>query len=129
MELECSVCLEPYDLLEHVPRILPCSGAHDVCSACVKELRPAGAAFACPQCRDDIPASARINENRLLVQALRQRRHGATPCACYQAAEAARQTSDANFKKCQCSLNRASAGCGPGCVRHSCMHARTEIVK
>lgn len=77
MTLECSVCLETYDLLEHVPRILPCSGAHDVCSACVKELRPAGEAFACPQCRDIVPSGARINENRLLLQALRQRGLGA----------------------------------------------------
>ena len=76
-QLECSVCLEPYDSHEHVPRILPCRGAHDVCSACIDELAPNGEAFACPQCRDDIPSGARINENRLLLQALRQQNHTA----------------------------------------------------
>ena len=85
-KLECSVCLEPYDQDMHIPHILPCSGAHDLCAACIAELRPNGEAFACPQCRDEIPSGVRINENRLLVQVLRQRGHGAIQNAARRAA-------------------------------------------
>lgn len=85
--LECAVCLEPYDLTKHVPRILPCSGAHDLCASCVSELRPNGEAFACPQCRDDIPSGARINENRLLLQTLRHKGHAAGQAAALRAAK------------------------------------------
>ena len=74
MALECVVCLEAYDVDLRIPRILPCSGAHDLCTTCLDEIRPNGESFACPQCREDIPSGARINENRLLLQSLRQRR-------------------------------------------------------
>ena len=64
-DLECPVCLEPYNLEDRLPRILQCRGSHEVCSACVTSLQD-GQAY-CPQCRDPFTSS---NPNRGLLAAL-----------------------------------------------------------
>ena len=38
--LDCPVCLERFDLQERLPKVLPCSGAHDVCKSCLVLLWP-----------------------------------------------------------------------------------------
>ena len=69
--LECPVCLEPYDDTEHEPKILPCSGSHELCGACLRLLRQDKKRnFQCPECRQKIDRSARINTNRGLLAAL-----------------------------------------------------------
>lgn len=69
--LECPVCLEAYDGAQHEPKILPCSGAHELCDACLRLLRAqASGNFRCPECREKIETAARINTNRGLLAAL-----------------------------------------------------------
>ena len=69
--LECPVCLEAYDGAQHEPKILPCSGAHELCNTCLRLLRAqAPRNFSCPECREKIDTSARINTNRGLLAAL-----------------------------------------------------------
>ena len=69
--LECPVCLEAYDGAQHEPKILPCSGAHELCDACLRLLRAQTSGnFNCPECREEIETAARINTNRSLLAAL-----------------------------------------------------------
>ena len=71
LDLECTVCFEPYDARDREPKVLPCGGAHELCGSCLKQLRPVGdEAFLCPECREPIPPGARINTNRGLLAAL-----------------------------------------------------------
>ena len=35
VKLAVRLCFHEYDLEEHEPRVLPCDGAHDLCSSCV----------------------------------------------------------------------------------------------
>ena len=76
-EPECPVCLEHYDLETREPKVLPCSGAHELCQACALQLRATGSVggqpFHCPVCRELIPAGMRINTNRGLVASLEMR--------------------------------------------------------
>ena len=67
--LECPVCLENYDDKEHEPKILPCSGAHELCSKCLQQLQKK-LELTCPECREPIKDGARINTNRGLLAAL-----------------------------------------------------------
>lgn len=70
-DLECSVCFYQYNDGDHEAKILPCSGAHELCLACLDQLRRTnGASFLCPVCRETIPPKARINTNRGLLAAL-----------------------------------------------------------
>ena len=71
--MECPVCLEPYNLAEREPQVLPCSGSHEVCAACVALLRDSafeGIFFNCPHCRESIDHASRVNPNRGLLAAL-----------------------------------------------------------
>eukprot|EP00931_Biecheleriopsis_adriatica_P046978 TRINITY_DN27041_c0_g1_i1.p1 TRINITY_DN27041_c0_g1~~TRINITY_DN27041_c0_g1_i1.p1 ORF type:complete len:558 (-),score=106.02 TRINITY_DN27041_c0_g1_i1:83-1726(-) len=70
--MECTICLERYDTSEHQPRILPCSGAHELCDACVKLLRRQ-TPITCPTCREELQPSAPVNVNRGLLAALEER--------------------------------------------------------
>ena len=81
--LECPICSEQYDIDEHQPKIIPCTGAHGICSACVDQLRAqshssarasssSASSFACPQCREVISPDARVNPNRELFAVLQQ---------------------------------------------------------
>lgn len=80
-DLECPVCYESYDLLSRSPRVLPCSGAHALCEKCAMQLRGTsnvgGNEFACPSCREVIPIGVRINPNRPLLAALKERTEAA----------------------------------------------------
>jgi hypothetical protein len=80
-DLECPVCYESYDLLSRSPRVLPCSGAHALCEKCAVQLRGSsnvgGNEFACPSCREVIPIGVRINPNRPLLAALKERAEAA----------------------------------------------------
>ena len=72
LDLECTVCMEPFDLGLRAPMILPCGGAHELCFSCVTILRTTNAAesFRCPTCRMSMAASATVNKNRGLLAAL-----------------------------------------------------------
>ena len=74
-ELECPLCMEVYDLHTREPKVLPCGGAHQICSFCALRLRPTGSdqSFTCPTCREYIPSGLRINTNRGLITALEMR--------------------------------------------------------
>ena len=69
-DLECSVCFYQYDNGSHEPKVLPCSGAHELCLACLNRFRTSSRSFLCPVCRETISADARINTNRGLLAAL-----------------------------------------------------------
>ena len=64
------MCFYHYNDGDHEPKILPCSGAHDLCLACLKRLQTPGASFLCPVCREEILADAKVNTNRSLLAAL-----------------------------------------------------------
>lgn len=88
--LECPVCLSEYDSSEHAPRILQCSGAHELCSGCLYRL-PASSdgKVKCPQCREALDAAA-SNPNRSLVALLEvQAQQTAALAAAAAVAEAA----------------------------------------
>ena len=68
------MCFYQYNDGVHEPKILPCSGAHELCLACLNQLRTNGASFLCPVCRETIPPEARINTNRGLLAALEMMR-------------------------------------------------------
>ena len=71
--LDCPVCLDRFDLNDRLPKVLPCSGAHDLCKACLMLLRPEdGDEFVCPSCREVIERGTRINDNRALIAALEE---------------------------------------------------------
>ena len=72
--LDCTVCMYPYDINKRQPHILPCGGAHELCSECVESLRKR-VPFLCPCCRELIKPEARINVNRGLLAALEERDH------------------------------------------------------
>jgi hypothetical protein len=79
-DLECSVCFYQYNDGKNEPKVLPCSGAHELCLTCLDRLRIVGTSFLCPTCRENIPANARINTNRGLLAALALMRvNAATP--------------------------------------------------
>ena len=70
-ELECPICFEPYDTGLRAPMIVPCGGMHGLCTSCVAMLKMDDSAeFKCPQCRETIENTARINQNRGLMAAL-----------------------------------------------------------
>ena len=75
LDLECSVCAEPFDVKERAPMVLPCSGSHEICALCVVALRDRfggdDGAFHCPSCREPILPCFPINKNRGLMAALR----------------------------------------------------------
>ena len=75
MDLECSVCAEPFDCKTRTPMVLPCSGSHEICALCVVALRDRfggdDGAFHCPSCREPILPCFPINKNRGLMAALR----------------------------------------------------------
>ena len=76
--LECTVCLERYDLDKRQPKMLPCGGAHEVCAECLERLRQKHdpkkkEEFLCPECRERIPKDAKINTSRGLLAALEER--------------------------------------------------------
>lgn len=76
VDLECPICLEPYDLHLREPKVLPCSGAHELCQACALAMRVNGTVggqdMKCPTCREMLPAGRPINTNRGLLAALKQ---------------------------------------------------------
>ena len=70
-ELECSICFEPYDTGLRTPMIVPCGGMHGLCTSCIAILKMDDSAeFKCPQCRETIENTSRINQNRGLMAAL-----------------------------------------------------------
>ena len=75
LDLECSVCAEPFDCKTRTPMVLPCSGSHEICALCVVALRDRfggdDGAFHCPSCREPILPCFPINKNRGLMAALR----------------------------------------------------------
>lgn len=77
VDLDCPVCLEPYNLELREPKVLSCSGAHELCQACALKMRCDGSVggrdIKCPHCRETISAGRPINTNRGLVAALKQK--------------------------------------------------------
>ena len=75
--LECTVCLERYDLDLRQPKLLPCGGAHELCERCVRDLctqeDDGCSCFLCPTCREPVDTK-KINTNRGLLAALEERR-------------------------------------------------------
>lgn len=73
-DLECTVCLEPFNLGLRAPMILSCGGAHELCFTCVNLLRAnterSGTELRCPTCRSVMEIGAPINRNRGLLAAL-----------------------------------------------------------
>ena len=70
--MECPVCLEFYNQDEHAPHILPCKGAHEICKQCLAQLRLGNEdGFLCPSCREEIGVTARVNDNRGMLAALK----------------------------------------------------------
>jgi hypothetical protein len=68
-DLECTVCLEPFDVGLRAPMIIPCGGSHELCFSCVTMLRK-DSGFQCPSCRAQVAPEAQINRNRGLLAAL-----------------------------------------------------------
>ena len=77
VDLDCPICLEPYNLESREPKVLTCSGAHELCQACALKMRCDGSVggrdIKCPHCRETISAGRPINTNRGLVAALKQK--------------------------------------------------------
>ena len=67
-DLECPICLQEYDLADKQPRMLLCSGSHELCAGCVSMLDITGGSWTCPQCRESVRATS--NPNRSLMAAL-----------------------------------------------------------
>jgi len=78
--MECPICLEEYDLISRRPHIVPCSGAHELCSACLEQIRSVGS-WSCPSCRESIAGGTRVNSNRGMVAAIEARADAAAPRA------------------------------------------------
>ena len=90
-DLECPVCMEPYALVgDHQPRVLACSGAHELCEQCIAASPRVSSKLVCPQCREHVATS---NPNRGLIAALRMhagsRAREATAAGAAAVAEAA----------------------------------------
>ena len=102
-DLECPICLEPYDLQLREPKVLPCSGAHELCEACALKLRSNGTVggqdITCPACREPLPAGRQINTNRGLVAALKQQAAADKDRARLAAAAAAAQAEAAEARE------------------------------
>ena len=116
-DLECPVCLEPYNLDTRVPRVLPCSGAHALCTACAVQLRGdaiGGRMIKCPECRQELPASMRINENRGLIASLKAHEKLELEVATARAqAEAAEKRAQAEMAKRAAKAKAAKAKAAP----------------
>ena len=92
-DLACPICLSDYDLQDQQPRLLKCSGAHEVCAECIASLPVTDGTISCPQCRQEVPPTS--NPNRGLLAALqanalcKQREATATAAAAEAEAETA----------------------------------------
>lgn len=77
--MECPVCFNDYDLTDHQPHVIPCSGAHEICSHCLKLVRSRAeqGPWNCPTCRECIASTARVNGNRGMAAALEAAAAGA----------------------------------------------------
>lgn len=110
-DLECPVCMEPYALVgDHQPRVLACSGAHELCAQCVERLPRVSGKIECPQCRD---FAATTNPNRGLIAALQlnaaTRAREATASAAAAAAEAGEQAAERKAAQAERKLARKTA--------------------
>lgn len=89
-DLACPICLDTYDLISQQPRMLLCSGAHEVCAECLEALPVTEGTISCPQCRETVRATS--NPNRGLLAALKAsalaRQREATATAAVETAEA-----------------------------------------
>ena len=110
-DLECPVCMEPYALVgDHQPRVLACSGAHELCEQCIAALPRVSSKLVCPQCREHVATS---NPNRGLIAALRMhagsRAREATAAGAAVVAEAAAAASERQAAQAERKLSRKVA--------------------
>ena len=100
-DLDCPICLEEYDLAGRQPRMLLCSGSHELCAECVAKLKVQEGRWHCPQCRE--PVRAISNPNRSLTAALeiniRVTQHAADLAATVAEAQAAKRQRSAARKQ------------------------------
>lgn len=65
--VQCSICLENYDLNIRAPRMLICQ--HSLCSKCLKDIFEMNKAVECPICRHKITNSLdEVPKNRYIIQ-------------------------------------------------------------
>ena len=110
-DLECPVCMEPYALVgDNQPRVLACSGAHELCAECISALPRVESKLVCPQCREHVVTS---NPNRGLLAALQMnaasRAREATATAAAAAAEATVAAAERKAAQAERKLSRKSA--------------------
>ncbi len=117
----CPVCMEDYDVNEHIPRIFPCFDTF--CQRCIKELLRQGQnELTCPQCR---AVHKTLNKG---FQAFQQNRYIVATLQNAKTNEKRKNLSQGpHFKQCKMHMRKQTLFCKQNsCMRAICVKCLTQ---